>query len=148
MSQQHARHPSRLPPAALGEAHRTYLEETLFEAVVTAGVVVAFANGRAGAVERAALVDFVERSNWMTTFTPAETSDAFDSRLRQFELTGSTPEEAMGSVRRVGDRAGIFEVLCAAERVALTHGCLQPSEAQALALIRSAVNPVSVSRPD
>ena len=45
----------------------------------------------------------------------------------------------MGSVRRVGDRAGILEIVCAAERVALTHGCLQSSAIQALALIRSTV---------
>ena len=55
------------------------------------------------------------------------------------ELVGSTAEDAMGSIRRVGDRAGILEVVCAAERVALTHGCLQSSAIQALALIRSTV---------
>ena len=54
----------------------------------------------------------------MTPLTPAETSNASGSCLRQFELIGSTAEGAMRSIRRVGDRAGILEVICTAERVA------------------------------
>lgn len=147
MSHRNARQSSRMPPADLREAHRTYLEETLFEAVVTAGVVVAFADGRADTLERAELVHFVEQSGWLSTFTPTDTSDAFDSRLRQFEMIGSTAEAAMGSLRRVGDRAGVCEVIAAAERVALADGCMQASETEVLKLIRSAVMPASTILP-
>jgi tellurite resistance protein len=142
MLHQNARQSSRMPAADLREAHRTYLEETLFEAVVTAGVVVAFADGRADAAERLELVGFVEQSSWLSTFTPAETSDAFDSRVRQFEMIGGVSESTISSLRQVGDRAGILEVVCAAERVALADGRVQASEKTAIQFIRSAVMPV------
>jgi tellurite resistance protein len=141
MLHQNARQSSRMPAADLREAHRTYLEETLFEAVVTAGVVVAFADGQADVAERAELVGFVEQSSWLSTFTPAETSDAFDSRVRQFQMVGGVPESTISSLRQVGDRAGIREVVCAAERVALADGRVQASEKKAIQIIRSAVMP-------
>ena len=141
MLHQNARQSSRMPAADLREAHRTYLEETLFEAVVTAGVVVALADGRADAAERAELVGFVEQSSWLSTLTPAEIIDAFDSHVRQFEMIGGVSEATINSLRQVGDRAGIREVVCAAERVALADGCVQTSEKTAIQFIRSAVMP-------
>jgi len=130
-----------MPAADLGEAHRTYLEETLFEAVIVAGVIVAFADGRADAAERSELVSFVEQSGWLSAFTPADTSDAFDSRVRQFEMIGGVSEATISTLRQVGDRAGMHEVVCAAERVALADGRVHAAEQIAIQFIRSAVTP-------
>lgn len=141
MSHQHTRQPSRMSPAARGEAHRTYLEETLFEAVVTASIVVAFADGRADASERLEFASFIEHSRWLPTFTLADAAEAFDSRVRQFEMTSGLPEGEMGSLQRVSDDIGICEVVRAAELVALADGCIQPAEMEALRRVRSAMCP-------
>ena len=141
MSHQHTRQSSRMSRAAQGEAHRAYLEEILFEAVVTAGVVVAFADGRADASERSELASFVGQNRWLPTFTPADAVEAFDSRVRQFEMTGSVPESEMGSLQRVSDDTGIGEIVRAAELVALADGCLRHREMEALRRVHSAMSP-------
>jgi tellurite resistance protein len=127
--------------AAQGEAHRTYLEEVLFEAVITAGVVVAFADGQADASERSELASFVGQNRWLPTFTPADATEAFDSRVRQFELTSSVPEDEVSSLQRVSDDIGMGEIIRAAELVALADGCLRAPEMEALRRVRSAMNP-------
>lgn len=122
--------------------HRDYLEETLFEAVVTAGAIVALADGAAESCERAELVGFVERSHWLETYTPGEAAEAFDSRVRQFELAGGIPA-AMSSLRRVGDTLGASIVLAAGERVAAADGHVQTAEEAVLRLIRQSIKPAS-----
>lgn len=139
MSHQHTR--SSLSPAARAEAHRTYREEMLFDAIVTAGAVVALADRRADASERAELASFVARSRRLPNFTPADAAEAFDSRVRQFELTGSVPETDLGSLRHVSDAFGIREIVRAAELVALADGCMQPDEAVVLGRVRAAMRP-------
>lgn len=148
MLHQPTRQASRMPQADLREAHRTFLEEVLFEAVVTAGAIVAVADGQADTSERAELVSFVERSHWLSTFTPVDTSDAFDTCIRQFDLSGGVPESAFNSLRRVSDSLGIREVVCAAGKVAFADGRMQPSEETALGLIQSAIKPLLTTRHD
>lgn len=142
MSSSNARLATRLPPGELKAAHRDYLEETLFEAVVTAGAIVAMADGAAESCERAELVGFVERSHWLETYTPGEAAEAFDSRVRQFELAGGVPA-AMSSLRRVGDPLGVSIVLAAGERIAAADGHVQAAEEAALRLIRQSIRPAS-----
>jgi tellurite resistance protein len=134
--------------AAREEAHRTYLEETLFEAVVTAGVMVAFADGRANESERSELASFVGQNHWLPTFTPADAIEAFDSRVRQFEMTSSVPESEMGSLQRVNDDIGICEVVRAAELVALADGRMQPAEVEVLRRVHSAMFPPLIGGRD
>jgi len=130
-----------MSPAARGEAHRTYLEETLFEAVVIAGVVVAFADGRVDVSERSEFASFVGQSRWLPTFTPADAAEAFDSRVRQFELTSSVPQGELHTLQRVSDGIGTCEVVRSAELVALADGCMQPAEMEALRRVRAAMCP-------
>jgi tellurite resistance protein len=141
MAPQNVRRPSPMSPAQLRQAHHTYLEEMLFDAVVTAGAVVALADGQVDPEERARVADLVERSGWLSTYTAAEAADAFDSRVRQLELEGGVPETALNSVRRVGDGLGSRVVVCAAEQVARADGRIQLPEERALGLIRSALAP-------
>src|SRR4051794_23785088 len=129
--------------AELRQAHHTYLEEMLFEAVVTAGAVVALADGQVAPEERATVVDLVERSGWLSTYTAAEAADAFESQIRQLQLEPGVPEAVINSVRRVGDGLGSRVVVCAAEQVAFADGHIRPSEERALGLIRSALAPSS-----
>ena len=142
-----ARRSSPMSPAQLRAAHHTYLEEMLFEAVVTASAVVALADGRADPSEQAELVSFVERNDWLSTYTPAETAEAFESRLRQLEFAGSVSEAAMNSVRRVADGLGARVVICAAEHIARADGHVQASEERALGMIRSAAAPYCAAMP-
>ena len=143
MASRNTRRPSPMSPAQLRQAHHTYLEEMLFEAVVTAGAVVALADGQVDPEERASVVDLVEQSGWLSTYTAAEAADAFDSEVRQLELDGGDPETALNSVRRVGDGLGSRVVVCAAEQVARADGRVQFPEERALGLIRSALAPSS-----
>ena len=139
MASQYARRPSPMSSAELRRAHHTYLEEMLFEAVVTAGAVVALADGQVAPEERATVVDLVERSGWLSTYTSAEAADAFDIQVRELGLEGGTSDTVLNSVRRVGDGLGSRVVVCAAEQVALADGDIRPSEERALGLIRSAL---------
>jgi tellurite resistance protein TerB len=141
MAPQNARRPSPMSPGQLRQAHHTYLEEMLFEAVVTAGAVVALADGHVDPEERARVVDLVERSGWLSTYTAAEAEDAFDSQVRQLEMEDGIPETALNSVRRVGDGLGSRVVVCAAEEVASADGQIQPHEEEAIGLVRSALAP-------
>jgi tellurite resistance protein len=136
---QHTRQSSRMSPASQGEAHQTYLEETLFEAVVTAGAMMAFADRRADSSARSEFASFVGKSPWMPTFTPADAVEAFDSRVREFEMTSSVLESEMGSLQRVSDDIGIGEIVRLAELVAMADGCMQPAEVQVLRRVRSAM---------
>jgi tellurite resistance protein len=142
MIHQNTRKPSRMLAADLVEAHRTYHEEALFDAVVVAGVVVALADGQADTAERLELARFVERSKMLSTFTPSDASEAFDSRVRQFEMEGSVCHAAFKTLRRVDSHPGISEVVGAAESVASADGHVQSSkERQVIQFIRSIVVP-------
>jgi tellurite resistance protein TerB len=143
MKHQNTRKASRMPAADLVEAHRTYHEETLFEAVVVAGVVVALADGQVDTAERLELVRFVEQCEMLPTFTPSDTSDAFDSRVRQFEMVGSVYHAAFKTLRKVDNRPEISEVVEAAESVASADGHVQPpEERQVIQFIRSTIAPL------
>lgn len=146
MLHQSTRQAARMLQADLGEAHRTFLEDVLFEAVVTAGAIVAAADGQADTSERAALVNFVERNHRLSTFTHDDTSDAFDTCIRQFDLSGGVPETAFDSLRRVTDSLGIRDVVCAAGKVAFADGRMQPDEEAALGLIQSTILPSPTTR--
>lgn len=52
MVRHYIRRSSRKTLRAFVDEHRIYLEEMLFDAVVTAGTIVAFADGRADETER------------------------------------------------------------------------------------------------
>jgi hypothetical protein len=87
MIHQNARKSSRMPAADLIEAHRTYHEETLFDAVVVAGVVVALADGQADTAERLELARFVEQSriyrhSRRVTQTTPSTAECVSSRWK------------------------------------------------------------------
>jgi tellurite resistance protein len=141
MSIQNSRQSSRMHAAELGEAHRSYLEDTLFDAVIVAGVVVALADGRADAAERSALVQFVEQNDRLLDFTPTDTSTAFDTYVRQFQIDGSLPETIFNPLRQVGNRAGTREIVDAAKHVALADGEVRSSEREAIQLIQSTLIP-------
>ena len=144
MSYHYTRQSSRMSPASQGEAHQTYLEETLFEAVVTAGAMMAFADRRADAAERLEFASFVGHSRWMPTFTAADAVEAFDSRVRQFEMTSSVLDNEMGSLQRVSDDIGIGEIIRVAELIAMVDGYMQPAEVQVLRRVRSAMSPAVI----
>lgn len=133
------RQPSRMQPAQRVTAHHGYLEERHFEAVVTVAAIVAVADGHAEPSERAELVGLVDRSSWLPTCTTAEAGDAFDSRVREFELAEEVPEAAWASLRLAGDGPRIQAILNAAVQVALADGHIRALEEKSIGLIRLAV---------
>ncbi|MDT7953316.1 MAG: TerB family tellurite resistance protein [Acetobacteraceae bacterium] len=111
----------------------------MFDAVVTAGAMMACADRPAAASERSEFATFVGHSPWMPTFTASDAAEAFDSRVRQFEMVGGDLDREMGSLRQVSDDIGIGEVVRVCELVAMADGRLQPAEVQVLRDVRSAM---------
>lgn len=145
MAAKYNRKSGRMKSVKLKIAHNAYLEDTLFEAVITACAVVAFADGQVDALEREEIIRFVERSPDLSTYTTIETRDAFESRIHEFQLVGGAFEAVLASVCRVQDSLGAHIVICAAENVAVADGCMQPSERTALELIRLTAAPQMAS---
>ena len=141
MSNSITRLTAKVAPGEIRSAHKDYLEERLFEAVVTAGAVVAVADGVAEPDERAELIDFVDRSTWLQSHTSDETAQAYDARVRQFTLDGGVPE-AVSSLRGVGDGLGSRVVMAAGQCVADADGSVRTTEHDALQSIRTALDAV------
>jgi tellurite resistance protein len=62
-----------------------YRDEEIMQGLVTAGALVALADGEVKTVERAELVYFVDRQGFVPTISQADIAEAFDNRLRDLE---------------------------------------------------------------
>jgi tellurite resistance protein len=101
--------------------------------LVTAGALVAIADGRAQAVERAELLNFMQQL--MPEFSENEIGELFDHRVRELE-----DRDAVGVItEHLRPLAGLSlasVVIRAAERVAAADRQVHPTEMQAVRLIR------------
>jgi tellurite resistance protein TerB len=106
-------------------------DQEVMQALVTAGALVALADGRVEAIERDELANFIDRQGLVPTFSRPEIAKAFDDRVRQLEERDSADvivELAGLSLASVMVRT--------AERVAAADQQIHLSELQALKLIR------------
>jgi tellurite resistance protein len=62
-----------------------YRDDEMMHALVTAGALVAVADGQVHAVERGELVNFVDRRGFVSTISRHEIAETFDVRVRQLE---------------------------------------------------------------
>src|SRR5712692_9902311 len=60
-------------------------DEEVMQALVTAGALVALADGRVQAVERDELVNFIDRQGFVPSISRHEIAEACDDRVRQLE---------------------------------------------------------------
>lgn len=110
-------------------------EEELMQALVTAGALVALADGQLETVERDELVDFIHRQGFVPTISQDRIAEAFDSRVQQIE----DRDAANVTVEALRPLAGLSlasVVVRTAERVAAADRKIHPGELQALKLIR------------
>ncbi len=110
-------------------------EDEVMHALVTAGALVALADGQAQAVECGELVDFVDRRGFVPTISRHEIADTFDVRVRQLEERDSA-EVIVESFRPLAGLSLASVVVRTAERVAAADRIIHPFELGALKLIR------------
>ncbi len=60
-------------------------DEDMLQGLVTAGALVALANGELAPVERGELLDFINQQGFIPTISRQDAAAAFDSRVRRLE---------------------------------------------------------------
>jgi tellurite resistance protein len=110
-------------------------DQRVLQALVTAGALVALADGRVDASERDELIEFVDRRGFVPTISRHHIAEAFDNRVRQLKNrdAGKVIVEAL---RPLAGLSLASVVLRAAERVAAADRQIHPGELRALKLIR------------
>ena len=122
-------------------------DEEVMQALVTAGALVALADGELDTVERAELVNFVDRQGFAPTASPDEIAAAFDSRVRELD-TPSSINVIVDTLRPLAGRSLASVVMRTAERVAAADRKIHPGELQALKLIRRVMMDLPAVRTD
>lgn len=75
--------------AGLTAGHIDNDDQKEMQALVTAGALVALADGRVDPIERDGLVNFIDRQHLVSTISRPEIAEAFDKRVRQLEERSS-----------------------------------------------------------
>jgi tellurite resistance protein len=121
-------------------------EEEMAQALVTAGALVALADGWVRAVERDELTNFIDRQQLVPSVSRHHIIEAFDDRVRQLEDRNSV-EVIKESFRPLIGLSLASVVVRTAERVAAADRQIHPRELQALELIRLIMISLSNKRP-
>ena len=118
----------------------------VMQGLVTAGAVVALADGGVAEVEREELVNFIDRQQLVPTISRIDIAETFDRRVRQLEDQDSA-EVILENLRPLVGLSLASVVLRTAERVAAADGKIHPAELQALKLIRLIITSLSAKGP-
>jgi tellurite resistance protein len=110
-------------------------DETVMQALITAGAFMALADGRAETIERDELVNFVDRQGFVPSASRHEIAEAFDNRVRQLQDRDSADVIAETFRPLVGLSLASI-VVRTATQVAAADRYIDPGELQALKLIR------------
>jgi tellurite resistance protein len=121
--------------AELAAEHVDYDDKNVVQALVTAGALVALADGHLKNVEREEFVGFVYRQDFAPTFSPSGIANSFDRRVRELE-ENYDPNLIIDGLRPLAGLSLTSVVVRTAERVAAADGTIHPGEEQAIKLIR------------
>jgi tellurite resistance protein TerB len=121
--------------AELGVDDLDNRDQTVLQALVTAGAVVALADGRVEAIERDELVNFIDRQGFVPSISRDEIRKAFDNRVRQLEDRDSADAIAE-TLRPLAGLSLASIVIRTATQVAAADRYIHPGEVRALKLIR------------
>jgi tellurite resistance protein TerB len=110
-------------------------DQRVMQALVTAGALVALADGRVEAIERDELVDFIDRQGFVPTISRRSVAQTFDDRVRQLEDRDGA-KVIVESFRPLAGLSLASVVIRTAERVAAADRKIHPGELRALKLIR------------
>src|SRR5262249_27716510 len=114
--------------------HLNHSDGVLMQALVTAGALVALADGEMEPVERHELVNFIHGQGFVPTISQDRIAEAFDNRVRQIGDRDSANVTAE-ALRPLAGLSLASVVVRTAERVAAADHKIHPSELQALKLI-------------
>ena len=118
----------------------------VMQGLVTAGAVVALADGRVAEVEREELLNFIDRQQLVPTISRVDIAQTFNRRVRELEDRDSA-EVILENLRPLVGLSLASVVLRTAERVAAADGKIHPAELQALKLIRLVIKSLSAKGP-
>jgi tellurite resistance protein len=127
MSDRNTRYPRDMAQAEIIAAGLDKRDLEFLDGVVTAGALVARADGRIERAERYMLVDYLDRNGFLSRFTPIWILDAFERRLRQIEEHGGA-EAAIDSLERFSGRPPAHLVNEAGRQIAIADGDLHARE--------------------
>jgi tellurite resistance protein len=116
------------------------------QGLVTAGALVALPDGEVKTVERAELVNFVDRQGFVPTISQAGIAEAVDNRLRELESRYCT-NIIVETLRPLGGLSLASIVIRTAERVAAADRTIHPGELRSLKLIRRVLMILPAKRP-
>jgi tellurite resistance protein len=123
-----------------------HCDAEVLQAFVTAGVIVALADGRVAKAERDELVSYLDGLDLVPVMTRREIADAFDHRVRELEDRNSA-EVIVQTFRPLAGLSLASVVVRAAERVAGADLQIHPREEHALKLIRLLLMTMPDERP-
>jgi tellurite resistance protein TerB len=116
--------------------YRHNRDDTVLQALVTAGAFVALADGRVKTVEREELMNFIERQRFVPSISRQQIGEAFDHRVRQLEDRDSADVIAE-ALQPLAGLSLASAVIRTATQVAAADQHIHPGEVRALKLIRS-----------
>jgi tellurite resistance protein len=119
----------------LSTEHGDCRDKKVVQALVTAGALVALADGHLGNVERDELVGFVHRQDFAPTISRSGIAKAFDIRVRELEESYD-PNLIIEALRPLAGLSLTSVVMRTAGRVAAADRTIHPGEEQAIKLIR------------
>ena len=112
-----------------------HAEEQIMQGLVTAGALVALADGEVKTIERAELVDFIDRQGFVPTISREDIAETFDSRVRG--LKGRCYADIIiENLRPLSGQSLASVVVRTAQKVAGADQEINPSELRALKLLR------------
>jgi tellurite resistance protein len=128
---------TRSNTVAFGPAadYRDHDDEELLQALVTAGALVALADGQVDGVERDELLNFIDQQRLVPTISQHEIARAFDSRVQQIKNQHNAADIAQPLRPLIGLSLASV-VIRTAERVAAADSQIHPSEVEAVEQIR------------
>ena len=124
-----------------------YRDEEIMQSLVTAGALVALADGEVKTVERAELVNFIDRQEFVPTISQADIAETFDSRVRELEGRYCA-NVIVETLRPLTGQSLASVVVRTAHRVAAADQKIHPGELQALRLLRRIMIKLPTIRPD
>jgi tellurite resistance protein len=110
-------------------------DEEVMQALVTAGAMVALADGFVARVEREELVDFIDRQGFVPSISPQRIAAVFDARVRALDDRNG-PNVIVENFRPLAGLSLGSIVMRVALRVAAADGRLDHRELQTMHLIR------------
>jgi tellurite resistance protein len=117
-------------------------DEDVMRGLVTAGALVALADGRVEEVERDELLNFIDRQQLAPTISRTDIAEVFDRRVQQLEDRDSA-EVIIENLRPLVGLSLASVVLRTAQRVAAADRQIHSGELQALELIRLTMTSLS-----